>query len=112
MSIVIDYIRLADVQSPIVLVSSLRILAAKHNELTSMYSLVMLILILILAYPNFSKLFVIIHAYIFTWSMASIFVARTNLCAFEQSEIFDFFAFDVLDIHYIFSFISYESCNG
>ena len=52
MSIVIDYIRLADVQSPIVLVSSLRILAAKHNELTSMYSLVMLILILILAYPN------------------------------------------------------------
>ena len=49
MSIVIDFIRLADVPSPIDLVSSSRIFAAKHNELTSLYSLVMLILVYMLA---------------------------------------------------------------
>ena len=52
MSIVIDFIKFAEVPSPIVLVSSSRILAARHNELTSSYSLVMLILIFILAYAN------------------------------------------------------------
>ena len=52
MPIVIDFIRLADVPSPIDLVSSSRIFAAKHNELTSSYSLVMLILIFMLAYAN------------------------------------------------------------
>ena len=52
MSIVIDFIRLADVPSSIDLVSSSRMFAAKHNELTSSYSLVMLILIFMLAYAN------------------------------------------------------------
>ena len=52
MSIVIDFIRLTDVPSPIEFVSSSTIFAAKHNELTSSYSLVMLILIFMLAYAN------------------------------------------------------------
>ena len=50
MPIVIDLIRFAEVPSPIVFVSSSRIFAARHKELTSSHGFVMLILIFILAY--------------------------------------------------------------